>query len=67
MAAYDGKTVIVTGGAKGIGAGITRAFAGEGAKVASVDIDTEAGEAIAAEGAHTDRRPNPSASWSAWP
>ena len=50
MAAYDGKTVIVTGGAKGIGAGSTRAFAGEGAKVASVDIDTMAGEAIAAEG-----------------
>ena len=50
MAAYDGKAVIVTGGAKGIGAGISRAFAREGANVASVDIDVTAGEAIAAEG-----------------
>lgn len=51
MAEYTGKTVIVTGGAKGIGAGITRAFAREGAKVACADVDVEAGEVIAAEGA----------------
>jgi dihydroanticapsin dehydrogenase len=52
MAEYSGKTIIVTGGAKGIGAGITRAFAREGAKVACADVDNEAGEAIAAEGMH---------------
>ena len=50
MGEFTNKTVIVTGGAKGIGAGITRAFASEGARVASVDVDVVAGEAIAAEG-----------------
>ena len=50
MEEFKGKSVIVTGGAKGIGAGITRAFAREGAKVACADVDTEAGEIIAAEG-----------------
>jgi NAD(P)-dependent dehydrogenase (short-subunit alcohol dehydrogenase family) len=50
MAEFDGKTVIVTGGAKGIGGGITRAFAAAGARVASVDVDVAAGAAIAEEG-----------------
>lgn len=50
MGEFNGKTAIVTGGAKGIGAGITRAFAGEGACVICVDIDEAAGAAIAAEG-----------------
>jgi dihydroanticapsin dehydrogenase len=50
MGEFTDKNVIVTGGAKGIGAGITRAFAGEGARVACVDVDEVAGAAIATEG-----------------
>ena len=45
----SGKTAIVTGGAGGIGRGITRAFVAEGARVLVVDINDEAGEALAAE------------------
>ena len=49
MADFTGRVVIVTGGAKGIGAGISRAFAGEGAQVAALDINAEAGAALAEE------------------
>ncbi len=45
----DGKVAIVTGGAGGIGRGITRAFTKEGAKVLVVDINDEAGNALASE------------------
>ncbi|MEH6720447.1 MAG: SDR family oxidoreductase [Aurantimonas endophytica] len=45
----DGASVIVTGGASGIGAEMVRAFAEQGAKVGFVDIDREAGTALAAE------------------
>ncbi|NKR53909.1 SDR family NAD(P)-dependent oxidoreductase [Prescottella equi] len=45
----DGKVAIVTGGAAGIGRGITRAFTKEGAKVLVVDINDEAGNALASE------------------
>ena len=48
---FSGKTVIVTGGAKGIGEGVTRAFAQAGANVFSADVDTAAGARIEAEGA----------------
>ena len=51
MSEFTGKTVIVTGGAKGIGEGVTRAFAQAGANVFSADIDTEAGARMAAESA----------------
>lgn len=44
-----GRAVFVTGGATGIGAEIVRAFAGQGARVAFVDRDEAAGEALAAE------------------
>lgn len=45
----NGKSVIVTGGASGIGAAIVRAFAEQGAKVGFVDLDATAGQALAAE------------------
>ena len=51
MSEFNGKTVIVTGGAKGIGEGVTRAFAQAGANVFSADVDTEAGARIETEGA----------------
>ena len=44
-----GRVVFVTGGASGIGAEIVRAFAHNGAKVAFVDIQADAGAALAAE------------------
>ncbi|MBF9042023.1 SDR family oxidoreductase [Rhodobacterales bacterium HKCCE4037] len=45
----DGTTVFITGGASGIGAGLVRAFADQGSKVGFVDMDEDAGAAIAAE------------------
>lgn len=44
-----GKRVIVTGGARGMGASVVRAFAKEGAAVASFDILDEMGQNVAAE------------------
>lgn len=43
-----GKTAVVTGAAQGIGAGIARAMAAEGATVVVADVLEEAGEATAA-------------------
>ncbi|MEC5185017.1 NAD(P)-dependent dehydrogenase (short-subunit alcohol dehydrogenase family) [Cryobacterium sp. MP_3.1] len=45
----DNKSVIVTGGASGIGGAITRTFVQRGANVVVVDLAREAGEALAAE------------------
>ena len=43
-----GKSVIVTGGASGIGADIVRGFAGQGCKVGFLDREAELGKALAA-------------------
>lgn len=44
----SGRTVFISGGASGIGADIVRAFAANHARVAFVDLQREAGEALAA-------------------
>jgi NAD(P)-dependent dehydrogenase (short-subunit alcohol dehydrogenase family) len=43
------RVVLITGGASGIGAAFVRAFAAQGARVAFLDIDAQAGEALAQE------------------
>ncbi len=45
---FDGRVVVVTGGASGIGAATCRAFAGQGAHVAVVDIDGDRAVDLAA-------------------
>ncbi len=42
-----GKTVVITGGASGIGAGIARGISAEGANVVIADLDLAAGKAVA--------------------
>jgi 3-hydroxybutyrate dehydrogenase len=49
MAAVEGQVVVVTGGSRGIGAGIVRAFVSAGAKVAFNGRARESGEAFVAE------------------
>ena len=48
-AGLAGRVVLITGGASGIGAAFVRAFAGQGARVAFLDIDAVAGEALVRE------------------
>jgi NAD(P)-dependent dehydrogenase (short-subunit alcohol dehydrogenase family) len=45
----DGKVVLVSGGTQGVGAGVARAAAGEGAAVAVLGRSRERGEALVAE------------------
>jgi NAD(P)-dependent dehydrogenase (short-subunit alcohol dehydrogenase family) len=54
-ASLAGRVVLITGGASGIGAAFVRAFAAQHARVAFLDIDTEAGEALTREVAATSR------------
>jgi NAD(P)-dependent dehydrogenase (short-subunit alcohol dehydrogenase family) len=44
MGSFDGKVVIITGGAKGIGRAISLSFAREGANVLCADVDAPAGQ-----------------------
>ena len=45
----EGKVVLITGGANGIGAALVRAFHGQGAVVCFCDVDVAAGKALAEE------------------
>lgn len=45
----DGKKIIVTGGAMGIGESVVRAFAAEGAHIASLDVSDDLGSAVVDE------------------
>jgi len=45
----EGKVVMITGGAKGIGRAYVEAFAKNGARVAIADIDLSTAEGLASE------------------
>lgn len=49
MRGLDGKVVLVTGGAGGIGAALCRRFAAEGCKLAVFDLDAAGAERVARE------------------
>jgi len=56
MARFEGKTAVVTGGAKGIGAATARRFASEGATVVVADFDESGAQETAQEiGGHAIR------------
>lgn len=53
---FADQSVIVTGGASGIGAALARAFAAEGARVAVADLNVAGAEAVAGETGGIARR-----------
>jgi D-xylose 1-dehydrogenase len=52
----EGRPVLITGGATGIGAALVRAFAGQGAKVGFLDVADEMGRELAADLASRGQR-----------
>jgi len=56
MTLLTGKIAVVTGAARGLGAAIAEAFAGQGAEVVVVDRDGEAAAALAEKIAHAGGR-----------
>lgn len=52
---FEGKRVVITGGASGIGRATVEAFLAEGAQVMMGDIDAEAGRAMAADATFDNR------------
>ena len=53
----EGRSVLVTGGASGIGASLVEHFVAQGSKVGFIDIDAAGGEALAASLAHAATAP----------
>jgi len=49
MTELAGRVAVVTGGASGLGAGLVRRFAAEGAKVVFCDVDSDGGAGLAAD------------------
>ena len=49
MARLDGRTILITGAARGIGAACARRLAGEGARLVLADVDGPGVEKLAAE------------------
>jgi NAD(P)-dependent dehydrogenase (short-subunit alcohol dehydrogenase family) len=55
MSELAGKVAVITGGASGLGEGLVRRFAAEGAQVIFGDVDAQRGKAVADELGHTAR------------
>ncbi len=51
MGLLEGRRIVVTGGASGMGAATVRAYAREGARIVSIDVNDEAGTKVAEEAA----------------
>jgi NAD(P)-dependent dehydrogenase (short-subunit alcohol dehydrogenase family) len=51
MGILDGRRIVVTGGASGMGAASVRSFAREGARVFSIDVNGDAGAQVATDAA----------------